>query len=106
MYQLVVMTDGWNERPFEEFYSTIPKQQIQFPSVTVCPAGKMQRVISILTINKLVMGTCIKKNKKIIPLKSYQLIDILEIVYYKLLSDRNWRENNYNWACFYSNKIL
>ena len=64
MYQLVVMTDGWNERPFEEFYSTIPKQQIQFPSVTVCPAGKMQRVFLILTIN------------------------------------------NYNWACFYSNKIF
>ena len=69
MYQLVVMTDGWNERPFEEFYSTIPKQQIQFPSVTVCPSGKMQRVFSILTINKLVMGTFIKKIPKNNPLE-------------------------------------
>ena len=25
------------------------------------------------------------------------------IVYYK---SSNWRENDYNWACFYSNKIL
>ena len=28
------------------------------------------------------------------------------IVYYKSLSDSNWYENDYNWACFYSNKIL
>ena len=28
-------------------------------------------------------------------------------VYYKSLSHiSNWRENNYNWECFYSNKIL
>ena len=34
------MTNDWNARPFEEFYTIIPKQQVQFPSVTVCPAGK------------------------------------------------------------------
>ena len=28
------------------------------------------------------------------------------IVYYKSLTDSNWRENDYNGAYFYSNKIL
>ena len=28
------------------------------------------------------------------------------IVYYKSLSDSNWRENDYNWVFFYSNEIL
>ena len=28
------------------------------------------------------------------------------IVYYKSLSESNWLENDYNWAGFYSNKIL
>ena len=28
------------------------------------------------------------------------------IVYYKSLSDCNWREKDYNWAYLYSNKIL
>ena len=27
------------------------------------------------------------------------------IVYYKFW-DSNWRENDYNWSCFYSNEIL
>ena len=34
------MTNGWNARPFEEYYTTIPKQKVQFPSITVCPAGE------------------------------------------------------------------
>ena len=38
--QLIEMTNDWNARPFEEFYTTIPKQQVQFPSITVCPSGK------------------------------------------------------------------
>ena len=28
------------------------------------------------------------------------------IVYYKLLWNSNWCENDYNWSCFYSNEIL
>ena len=40
VYQLLDMTNDWNARPFEEFYTTIPKQQVQFPSITVCPSGK------------------------------------------------------------------
>ncbi len=40
MYQLIEMTKDWNERPFDEFTTTVPKQQIKFPSVTVCPSGK------------------------------------------------------------------
>ena len=27
----------------------------------------------------------------------------ISIVYYKSLSYSNWLENDYNWACFYSN---
>ena len=30
----------------------------------------------------------------------------LIVVYYKSLSDKIWRENDWNWAYFYSNKIL
>ena len=40
--------------------------------------------------------------KKFVCLKKVRNIS----VYYKSLSDSNWRENDYNWACFYSNKIL
>ena len=40
VYQLIEMTKDWNERPFDETTTTVPKQQIEFPSVTVCPSGK------------------------------------------------------------------
>ena len=43
-YQLFEMNNEWNARPFEEYYTTIPKQKIQFPSVTICPSGEMQRL--------------------------------------------------------------
>ena len=36
------MTNDWNKRPLEEFYTTKPKQQVQFPSITVCPSGKYE----------------------------------------------------------------
>ena len=36
------MTNDWNKRPLEEFYTTIPKQKVQFPSITVCPSGEYE----------------------------------------------------------------
>ena len=41
VYQLVDMQKGWDERPLDEFYSTISRQHVGFPSVTVCPSGKL-----------------------------------------------------------------
>ncbi len=40
VYELIQMIKDWNERPFDEYTTTVPKQQIKFPSVTVCPSGK------------------------------------------------------------------
>ena len=34
------MQRDWDERPLEEYYSTISRQQVELPSVTVCPSGK------------------------------------------------------------------
>ena len=31
--------DGWAERPVEESVVKIPKYEVPFPSVTICPAG-------------------------------------------------------------------
>ena len=42
------MTNDWNARPLEEYYTTIPKQKVQFPSVTVCPTGEMQNLMFYL----------------------------------------------------------
>ena len=52
-YQLLDMNNEWNERPFEEYYTTIPKQKIQFPSVTICPSGEFNYLfynIIVLTL--------------------------------------------------------
>ncbi len=48
VYQLVDMQKGWDERPFEEYYTTISRQHIEFPSVTVCPSGKLNGLAKIL----------------------------------------------------------
>ena len=37
--QLMLLCDGWEERPFETVIENVPKQRIPYPSVTVCPAG-------------------------------------------------------------------
>ena len=37
--QLMLLFDGWEERPFETVIENVPKQRIPYPSVTVCPAG-------------------------------------------------------------------
>ena len=41
VYQLIDMQKGWDERPLEEYYTTISRQNVEFPSVTVCPSGKL-----------------------------------------------------------------
>ena len=38
--QLKLLFDGWDERPIETELLDVPKQNITYPSVTVCPAGK------------------------------------------------------------------
>jgi hypothetical protein len=37
--QLWVTWAGWQERPFDQFPIEVAKQDIPFPSVTVCPEG-------------------------------------------------------------------
>jgi hypothetical protein len=37
--QLWVTWRGWQERPFDQFSIVVAKQEIPFPSVTVCPEG-------------------------------------------------------------------
>ena len=37
--QLMLLCDGWEERPFETVIENVPKQRIPYSSVTVCPAG-------------------------------------------------------------------
>ena len=46
--QLIEMNNEWNSRPFEEFYTTIPKQKVQFPSVTVCPSGEIKNILCFI----------------------------------------------------------
>ena len=38
-YQLSVTIQGWNSRPFDEYVESANKQDVPFPSVTVCPSG-------------------------------------------------------------------
>ena len=38
--QLKLLFEGWEERPFDTLVDKVPKQNIPYPSVTVCPAGK------------------------------------------------------------------
>jgi len=33
--------DNWEQRPFDTMVDNVPKQNIPYPSVTVCPAGRM-----------------------------------------------------------------
>ena len=37
--QLMQSFDSWEERPFDTLVDKVPKQNIPYPSVTVCPAG-------------------------------------------------------------------
>ena len=39
--QLKQSFDSWEERPFDTIVDHVPKQNIPYPSVTVCPAGRM-----------------------------------------------------------------
>ena len=38
--QLMDLYVGWEDRPFEIVVENIPKQDIPYPSVTICPSGK------------------------------------------------------------------
>jgi len=39
--QLMQSFDNWEQRPFDTMVDNVPKQNIPYPSVTVCPAGRM-----------------------------------------------------------------
>ena len=39
MQQIWAALNGWTERPFEESVVQVPKYEVPFPSVTICPAG-------------------------------------------------------------------
>ena len=38
--QLMQSFDNWEQRPFDTMVDNVPKQNIPYPSVTVCPAGR------------------------------------------------------------------
>ena len=38
--QLMQSFDNWEQRPFDTIVNNVPKQNIPYPSVTVCPAGR------------------------------------------------------------------
>ena len=59
----------------------------------------------IITLQKRERFYKIKQNhRNFLKIFFYNLM--FEIVYYKSLSDSNWSENDYNWACFCSNGNL
>ena len=58
---------------------------------------------NVLTDNEWA-GRCVAYHSEVLGFISYQILKT--IVYYKSLSDSICLENDYNWACFYSNKIL
>ena len=45
--QLMYLFDGWEERPFDTVVDKVMKESIPYPSVTVCPAGR----VKILDLN-------------------------------------------------------
>ena len=47
--QLIQSFDSWEERPFDTIVDKVPKQNIPYPSVTVCPAGRMIPISSAPT---------------------------------------------------------
>ena len=38
--QLKDLYVGWEDRPFDTVVENVPKQDIPYPSVTICPSGK------------------------------------------------------------------
>ena len=38
--QLMQSFDNWEQNPFDTIVNNVPKQNIPYPSVTVCPAGR------------------------------------------------------------------
>ena len=45
--QLMLLFEGWDERPFDTVVDKVMKESIPYPSVTVCPAGR----VKILDLN-------------------------------------------------------
>ena len=39
IYELWKTIDSWNERPIDTFTAEVPKHELPFPSITICPEG-------------------------------------------------------------------
>ena len=48
VFQLKDLYVGWEDRPFETVVENIPKQDIPYPSVTICPSGKNRPCIVLI----------------------------------------------------------